>query len=95
MWMGLLLSCGPLMAQLPEEGAQLLEGAATADDEIVLGTDGWQVVVLALEGQSAVWQEGGAGADARRQAVMSVRRVVGLEEPQGLAQHPLPGVRPG
>ena len=45
--MGLLFGFGPLMAQLPEAGPSLLEGAATAGDEIVLGTDGWQVVVLA------------------------------------------------
>ena len=40
--MGLLFGFGPLMAQLPKEAPRLLEGAATADDEIVLGTDGWQ-----------------------------------------------------
>ena len=84
-WMGLLLSCGPLMAQLPEEGAQLLEGAATADDEIVLGTDGWQVVVLALEGQSAVWQEGAtliadfAGSPARTEVPRPWGRVPARE----------------
>ena len=55
---GLLFGFGPLMAQLPEAGPWLLEGAATADDEIVLGTDGWQVVVLAVDGQKAIWQEG-------------------------------------
>ena len=57
-WMGLLFGFGPLMAQLPKEAPRLLEGAATADDEIVLGTDGWQVVVLAVDGQRAMWQEG-------------------------------------
>ena len=56
--MGLLFGFGPLMAQLPEAGPWLLDGAATADDEIVLGTDGWQVVVLAVDGQKAIWQEG-------------------------------------
>ena len=56
--MGLLFGFGPLMAQLPKEAPRLLEGAATADDEIVLGTDGWQVVVLAADGQTATWQEG-------------------------------------
>ena len=61
MWMGVLIGFGPLTAQLPKEAPRLLEGAATADDEIVLGTDGWQVVVLALEGQTAMWQEGTTG----------------------------------
>ena len=56
--MGLLFGFGPLMAQLPEAGPWLLEGAATADDEIVLGTDGWQLVVLAVDRQKAIWQEG-------------------------------------
>ena len=58
LWMGLLLGVGSLMAQQPQGAPRLLQGAASVDDEIVLGTDGWQVVVLATEGRTAKWKEG-------------------------------------
>lgn len=50
LWMVLIMGVNGLPAQEAPTGCRLLEGVATPGDELVLGTDGWQIVLLAADG---------------------------------------------